>query len=63
MCTSVIPLQSKGSVTSLTLYERKNSGMDLDEVGEAVCQCAPNGGDTSVDNQSGCDWDTVLHVF
>ncbi len=37
------------------------TGMDLDGVGEAVC--AQNNGDTSVDNQSGCDREAVLHVF
>ena len=37
------------------------TGMDLDGVGEAVC--AQNDGDTSVDNQSGCDREGVLHVF
>ncbi len=41
------------------------TGMDLDGVGEAVC--AQNDGnefdDTSVDNQSACDQEAVLHVF
>ncbi len=37
------------------------TGMDLDGVGEAVC--AENDGDTSVDIQSGCDREAVLHVF
>jgi hypothetical protein len=37
------------------------TGMNLDGVGEVVS--AQNDGDTSVVNQSGCDWEAVLHVF
>jgi hypothetical protein len=37
------------------------TGMDLDGVGEAVC--AQNDGDASVDNQSGCYREAMLHVF
>ena len=43
------------------LLAKKITGMDLDGVGEAVC--AQNDGDTSVNNQSGCDREAVLHVF
>jgi hypothetical protein len=62
MCTSVIPLQSKGSVISLTLYERKRrKEWALDGVGKAVC--AQNNGYTSVHNQSVRDREAVLHVM
>ena len=44
-----------------SLWAKTITGMDLAWVGEAVC--AQNDGDTSVDNQSGCDWKAVLHVF
>jgi hypothetical protein len=36
----------------------KNAGMGLDGVGEAVC--AQNGGDTLVNNRSGCDREAGL---
>ncbi len=65
MCTSVIPLESRGSLTILadsdSLCGMKNTGMDLDGDREAVC--AQNRGDTSVDYRSGCDREAVLHVF
>jgi hypothetical protein len=60
MCTSVNPLQSRGSVSD-PLRAKAITEMDLDGVGEVLC--AQNDGNTSVDNQSGCDLEAVLHVF
>jgi hypothetical protein len=64
MCTSVNPKilkKKKFCDQSDPLRAKIITGMDLDGVGEAVC--AQNYGDTSIDNQSGCDLEVVLHVL